>query len=187
MITLFYNPDSIKAVARVSNLSQGFPLDKPMTLRLWRKLLAGEHSPIRELRLQILITDIPYYAAMHIRTHQVALDIIDHPQHPQDWQCVVRSQRPDGYNPVDYDRREARQDAPVSMLISCNPQSLIDVSRKRLCGKADEVTRSIWQEVKNTIALHNDVFVMAIALYMLPDCDYRGGKCHQGGCAPKGK
>jgi len=63
-------------------------------------------------------------------------------------------------------------------MLDMNPQSLINVSRKRLCQKADPVTRRIWEAVREAIAVHKDPYIAAIAQVMVPDCEYRG-RCNE--------
>ena len=80
---------------------------------------------------------------------------------------------------MDYDRRAARQDSPVTHLMVLNPQALIDISQVRLCNKADPVTRGVWQRIVHEIYDHPDPYVRAIANVMMPRCIYRGGVCHE--------
>jgi hypothetical protein len=177
-VEVFVPQDAMRWVARASNMTQGFPLDRPVNMKVWRLMLAGEHSPIREMKVHLVIGSVPYWAANHLRTHLVAMDVYDAvqmpPLHTRDWQCFVRSQRPDSYNPVEYDRDTAPQGAPVNMVISTNPNGLIVVSRKRLCRQAHSVTREIWEEVHQAIKGSDDQYVAAVGDYMMPDCEYRG-------------
>jgi hypothetical protein len=121
---------------------------------------------IRVFILSIEMRSIPYYVSVHLVRHKVG---IEH---------FVGSQRPTSMNPVGYDRRQAAQDALVDHTMILNPQVLINISRKRLCNKADVVTQNIWRQVRDAIAGHDNLFVAAIAEVMLPDCLYRGN-CHE--------
>jgi len=163
---------NVQECARVARLTQGLKGDN-VSLETWRKWLWAEHAMIRVFILAIEMHNIPYYASVHLVRHKIG---VEH---------FVRSQRPTAMNPVDYDRRKAPQDALVNHTMILNPQALINISRKRLCNKADVITQSIWRQVYQTIAEHDDPFVAAIATVMMPDCEYRGGVCHE--IAPCGK
>ena len=72
-----------------------------------RKILAAEHSPIRELWFGIRMT-VPYYISVHYCRHSIG---VTH---------YVQSQRNDRQD--NYDRNAARQDAMVSHIMSLNAQ-----------------------------------------------------------------
>jgi len=156
----------VRECARVARLTQGMEGDS-ISLSTWRKWLRAEHSMIRVFILAVEIRNMPYYVSVHLVRHKIG---VEH---------FVRSQRPTSMNPVGYDRREAPQGALVDHTMVLNPQALINISRKRLCNKTDVVTQNIWRQVHQTIARHNNPFVAMIATVMLPDCEYRGGTCHE--------
>ncbi len=60
-----------------------------------------------------------------------------------------------------------------------NAQALINISQVRLCGKADEITREIWQQVTWKIRASDNPYIKAIGTVMMPRCAYRGGICHE--------
>ena len=151
--------------ARVARLTQGLKVGI-LSLSTWRKWLRAEHSMIRVFILAIEMRDIPYFASVHFVRHKIG---VEH---------FVRSQRSTAMNPVDYDRHRASQDALVDHTMVLNPQALINISRKRLCNKADPITQAVWWQVRRTIAEHNDPFVAVIAEFMWPDCLYRG-RCQE--------
>lgn len=134
---------------------------------VWEKWLHAEHSPIRVMQLRINMLDIPYYIAMHFVRHTEGV------------LPFVRSQRSSSPNPVDYDRRDASQSTTVDYCPVLNPQSLINISRRRMCTKADEETRKIWFQVRNEIERYPDPYVSIISRVMVPDCIYRGWVCHE--------
>lgn len=154
----------VRECARVARFTQGIK-DNWLSLVTWRKWLRAEHSMIRVFILAVEMRDIPYFASVHLTRHKIG---VEH---------FVRSQRPTAMNPVDYDRRRAPQDTLVDHTMILNPQALINISRKRLCNKADPVTRNIWQQVQKAIAVHDNPYIAAIAIMMMPDCLYRGGCC----------
>lgn len=98
-----------------------------------KKILKSEHSPIRTLMFTIQMTDIPYCNSVHFVRHKYG---VEH---------YVMSQRK---NP---DRGAERQDAPVTHIMDINAQELIFIARKRLCYKADKVTRDIMEDIRVAI------------------------------------
>ncbi len=121
-----------------------------------RKILNAEHSPIRTLMYTIAMWQIPYFVSVHLVRHKFG---VEH---------YVKSQRS---NP---DRGTERQDALVNHVMDLNVQSLINISRKRLCFKADPVTRSVMELIKQKI---EDVDPLT-ASFLEPECVYRRG-CHE--------
>ena len=131
----------------------GEPSDK------WkRRIVMSEHSPIRQLSIKGKWTNLPYWVSVHICRHW--LGIIH-------WVGTQRSDR------TGIDRRSKEQDAPVTHEIEANIQSLINISRKRLCFCASPETRKAWQMVKDGISEVEP----AIASSMVKECVYRNGLC----------
>ena len=123
-----------------------------------RKILAAEHSPIRELWFGIRMT-IPYYISVHFTRHGT---FANH---------YVQSQRNDRQD--NYDRNAARQDAMVSHIMSVNAQELIYMAHKRLCVQADPVTRKVMGMIVEEVLKTNPEFKE----FLVPLCEYRNGKC----------
>jgi len=155
------------AVANDARLTQGLEEGKPLNLMLWREMLHAEHTPIRSLEFEITFIDIPYWVTAHLDRHHVGV------------QPFQRTQRSDAMNPVSYDRRKAPQDAPVTFRMVCNTQALINISRKRLCRLAAHETQDAWSLVYYWFLNNPDLYLTEIALVMYPDCQYRGGYCHE--------
>ena len=127
----------------------------------WReKILMAEHSPIRTLMWTIRLKGVPYWVAMHLVRHKAWVE----------W--YVQSQRNDRQS--NYDRTKAPQDAPVMVTFEANAQALINISRRRLCYKAADETRQLWQAVCNAVIRENPEMLRVLA----PDCVYRG-KCRE--------
>ena len=122
-----------------------------------RKILAAEHSPVRTLMYTIVLRDIPYYTSVHLVRHKFG---IEH---------FVRSQR------VNPERGAERQDAPVIHVMDMNFQALVNMSRKRLCYKADATTRSIMQLIVEELRKVDPIS----ASFCVPECIYRGKVCHE--------
>ena len=124
-----------------------------------KKILYARHSPIRYLRFSFYL-EIPYYVSVHLARHVHA-------------QPYIRSQRNDRQN--EYDRNAARQDAEISMIWDLNAEEFMVVANKRLCMKADPVTRKVVAEMCETV---KDI-CQEIYLFLLPACTYNGGACHE--------
>lgn len=128
----------------------------------WKnKLIKSEHSPLRTLMYTVEM-EIPYYVAMHLVRHKFGVE----------W--YVRSQRNDRQS--DYDRRAARQDMPVTVIMDANLQAIINISRRRLCNKADPETREVWQEVCKLI-MDSDPDLWALDYMLAPPCAH--GECNE--------
>ena len=132
--------------------------DAKVPSEAWKKkILAAEHSPVRTLMYTIVMHDIPYYASVHLVRHKYG---VEH---------YVRSQR------VNPDRAAERQDAPVTHVMDMNFQALVNMSRKRLCYKADPTTRAIMQEIVSELRKVDPIS----ASFCVPECIYRGNVCHE--------
>ena len=121
-----------------------------------RQILKAEHSPIRALLFMIEMESIPYYVSVHFSRHKNG---VEH---------FVSTQRTDrtGVN-----RDEKRQDALVNHTMLINAQALINISRKRLCHKADKKTVEIWEQVVRELRLVDYV----VSDYCVKECIYRKG------------
>lgn len=122
------------------------------------KLLAAEHSPLRELWFGIKLT-IPYFVSVHICRHHIGCN------------HYVQSQRNDRQS--NYDRTKAPQDAEVSHILSINAQELVFMSHKRLCRQSAPETRKLMEMIKEAVCEVNPEF----ADFLVPLCEYRNGLC----------
>ena len=122
----------------------------------WKKsLLLAEHSPLRSVQLLIEVRGVPSYVQNHLVRHKVGVEFF------------VHSARPDrGGKP----REEQRKTDPCNMLMSANPQALINIARKRLCSRAEAITRSFIKSIKDDIR----EIEPELAAVMVPECIYRG-------------
>lgn len=105
-----------------------------------RNLLLAEHSPLRHSLITVDIEDVPFYVMGHLVRHSVGVT------------PYVSTSREDRTN---ISRSERSQTDLVSMRIDMNIQSLINISRKRLCNQADKQTQIIWLEVVKEIAKYD--------------------------------
>lgn len=125
-----------------------------------RRILIAEHSPIRDIFIRWKWENIPYWVAMHWKTHH--------------WESKVRTQRSDR---TGVDRKKLPQDVPVTFVGEANPQHLIDTWRKRLCYQASPETREYAEDFK--IALHK--VEPEISDVLIPNCIFRCG-CSEMNC-----
>lgn len=120
-----------------------------------RKLIYSEHSPIRRITFYWRWCDLKYWVSTHFVRHKIG---IDH---------FVSTQRSDrkGVN-----RDEIGQGAFVKHACDANAQTLINMSRKRLCNGSSPETREAWVEVKKKVAVTEPELAGA----MVKECVYRG-------------
>ena len=103
------------------------------------KVLLQEHSPIRAVEYIINFERIRQWVTTHFVRHWLGFI------------PFVHSQREDKRE-LDVPRDELPQGAENDMDVLVNAQSLINVSKKRLCHKASPETRHAWEMVVNSIA-----------------------------------
>ena len=111
--------------------------------REWkRKLLLAEHSPARHSLITIDIVDIPFAMMGHLVRHHVGVT------------PYVTTSRADRTEITD--RSERSQMDLVSMRLDLNIQSLVNISRKRLCQQADQETIEIWNMVLEAVREYDE-------------------------------
>lgn len=130
------------------------PLGKEPSAEFKRRILMAEHSPIRDITVKFRWRNIPYWVAMHWKTHH--------------WESRVNSQRNDRQK--EYDRTKAPQDVPVDFIGDANVQNLIDTWRKRLCRQASPETRAYAEDFKEALREQEP----EAASVLVPNCVYRG-------------
>ena len=127
-----------------------------------RSILVSEHDPIRDIEIKFRWKNIPYWIAMHWKTHI--------------WRSRTNTQRNDRQG--EYDRNKAPQDSPVDFIGDPNVQHLIDTMRKRLCMMASKETRDYAKDLKETLRAVEP----EISDVLVPNCVYRCGCPENGGC-----
>lgn len=127
-----------------------------------RAILISEHDPIRDIEIKFRWRDIPYWIAMHWKTHI--------------WRSRTNTQRNDRQEA--YDRNKAPQDAPVDFIGDPNVQHLIDTMRKRLCFMAAKETREYAKDLKEALREVEP----EISDVLVPNCVYRCGCPENGEC-----
>jgi hypothetical protein len=122
-----------------------------------KQMVIAEHSPLRALMFYIDMYDIPYYVAMHFRTHK----LVHLP--------LVTTSRPD----IDGNmkpREEQLKAELVNMRLMIDAQEIIAISRVRLCNRAEKETNSIWNAVIEELRKIEPILADAC----VPNCIYRG-------------
>lgn len=128
----------------------------------WKhKMLVARHSPIRELKIQFLLEDIPYWLSTEFSRHH------------EGCQPYIKSQRNDRQK--SYDRNAARQDAPVSMIWTFNAEGFMTVCNKRLCRLATKEAQVVVAEMARQLEEMCPEFVGVL----VPMCYQQGHKCHE--------
>lgn len=134
--------------------------DKEPSTEWKRKLLLCEHSPIRRGIISWKWEEIPYAMSTHFARHHAGCE------------KFIGTERSDR---TGIPREERNQMNPVPMEMDANIQSIINISKKRLCTCADITTRQYWQSVIDAIEQYDK----DVAWACVPEGIYRGG-CPEG-------
>lgn len=121
-----------------------------------KKIIKAEHSPLRCLMFNIDFYDIPNYVSVHLVRHIHA-------------QPFVSTSRPD-IDGKQIPREKQKKIDPVNMRLFLNAQEIINISKVRLCNKAEFKTRSIWNKVIEELRKIEPELANAC----VPTCFYRG-------------
>ena len=132
------------------------PLDKEPSVEFKKKIIKAEHSPLRCLMFNIDFYDIPNYTMVHLVRHVHA-------------QPFVSTSRPD-IDGKQIPREEQKKIDPVNMRLFLNAQEIINISKVRLCNKAESETRKIWRQVIEELRKIEPELANACR----PSCFYRG-------------
>ncbi len=132
------------------------PIDKEPSTKFKKKIIKAEHSPLRCLIFNIDLYDIPYFVSVHLCRHVHA-------------QPFVSTSRPDidGSQPP---REYQKKTDLVNMRLFVNAEEILNISRKRLCTRAEKETRNVWFEVVNCLRQIDPELANACR----PQCFYRG-------------
>ena len=144
----------------------------------WRKMvIMAEHSPIKLVEYLISFKDLRQWVGVHLLRHEHMLPFI-HSQRVDRREDIdsltekvmsiieedVKSD--ESFNKRDY----LFQGEPNDQDFVVNAQTLINISRKRLCHCASKETREAWAAVKEAIKEFDPI----MASFMVPNCIYRG-------------
>lgn len=155
------------AVKERALVTAGLKVKNPPDMAWKKSILEARHSPIRRLRFAFFFEEIPYWVAMHLRTH-----VHDCPN-GDEFAPYIKSQRNDRQDK--YERGKAPQDQPVNMIIDMSGEQLMNLANKRLCAQASAETQAVvWQMCQQVIC-----FCPEFEDFLVPMCDYHGGVCHE--------
>lgn len=117
-----------------------------------------EHSPIRSQMFVIKMEGIPSFVSVHLVRHKIG---VEH---------FVQTMREDrGAEEV------ANRNTPVNHTMILNAQTLINMAKKRLCYKASKATRDVFNLIIDAVFVVDE----ELPKYLVPECIYRGGYCHE--------
>lgn len=150
-------PDWIRVVNAARRTVGKEPIDHEPSTKFKKKILLAEHSPIRLLEYDFTWDDIKQWVTAHMVRHHEGCEKFVHTQRGdrRAWE-VPRDELPQGLlNDMD---------------MTCNAQSFINISRKRLCQCASKETREAWKMVIDYLKEVDPV----LAEKCVPECIYRG-------------
>ena len=155
------------------------PIDHEPSDKFKRQILLAEHSPIRLLEYDFTIEDIRQWVTVHLVRHHVGCEKFVHTQRQDinpDIEVITKrlmeiikeeGLEREGWRERDY----LQQGESNDMDMTCNAQSFMSISRKRLCyGCASPETRQAWQVVINALKEVDPI----LAEKCVPECVYRG-------------
>lgn len=145
-------------VLNAARFTQRLPLKSGEPSVKWKKkIIKAEHSPLRCLMFNIDFYDIPNYVSVHFVRHHIGV------------QPFVSTSRPD-IDGKQIPREEQKKTDPVNMRLFINAQEIINISRQRLCNKAEDETRKIWRQVIEELRKTEPELANAC----IPNCIYHG-------------
>lgn len=129
-----------------------------------KKMLLAEHSVLRHSFISIKIENVPFYVMGHLVRHNIGVT------------PYVQTSRSDR---TGVDRSQKSQTDLISMRLDLNVQSLINISRKRLCNQASSETKKVWEKVIEEVSKYDK----NVAWACVKEGIYKGG-CSEGfsGC-----
>lgn len=159
------------------------PLNKEPSSEWKKKVLMAEHSPIKLVEYRISFADLRQWVGVHLIRHEHQIPMI-HSQRVdrRDLEAMVEEVMKiisdDVKNDPSFNKRDYLFQGEVNdQDFYVNAQTLINISRKRLCACASPETRYAWTLVKNAIA---DIDP-EMAAVMVRNCVYRG-RCPELSC-----
>ena len=172
-------PDWIRVVNAARRTWGKKPIDHEPSDKFKRKILLAEHSPIRLLEYDFTIENIRQWVSTHLVRHSVGCEKFVHTQR-QDIneqienisKRIIDILREEGLLREGWRERDYLfQGEPNDMDMTCNAQSFINISRKRLCiGCASPETRLAWEIVIEKLKEIDPI----LAEKCVPECMYRG-------------
>lgn len=154
------------------------PINHEPSDKFKRKILLAEHSPIRLLEYDFTIENIRQWVTVHLVRHHEGCEKFVHTQRQdinEEIENIVAKVievlsdagiTNNGWRERDY----LFQGQCNDMDMTCNAQSFINISRKRLCSCASKETREAWKQVIKYLREVDPV----LADKCVPECLYRG-------------
>lgn len=143
------------------DLACSYTAGKDIEVKSMKRMYESEHSPTRTQLFVIEMQGIPTFVSVHLVRHKVG---VEH---------YVKSNRSDRGGD-----EQANRLSPVNHMMLINAQGLINMARRRLCGKASKETQEVMQEIWYGVnAVDPD-----LSACMVPDCEYRKGCYEFGSC-----
>lgn len=152
-------PDWVRVVNAARRTVGKAPITKEPSENFKYKVLLAEHSPIRLLEYDFTWEDIRQWITAHFVRHHEGCEKFVHTQRTD------RNEKLKGLN-----RDKLPQGLLNDMDMTCNAQSFINISRKRLCSCASTETRNAWKLVIKYLKEIDP----ALASKCVPECIYRG-------------
>ena len=121
-----------------------------------KKIIKSEHSPLRCLMFNIDLYDIPRYVSDHLVRHVHAQPFVSTGRSD-----VLKENLP---------RDEQKMTDLYNTRLFLNAQEIINISKVRLCNKAEFKTRNIWKQVVEELRKIEPELANAC----VPNCFYRG-------------
>ena len=121
-----------------------------------KKIIKSEHSPLRCLMFNINLYDIPRYVSDHLVRHVHAQPFVSTGRSD-----VLKENLP---------RDEQKMTDLYNTRLFLNAQEIINISKVRLCNKAESKTREIWRQVVEELRKIEPELANAC----VPSCFYRG-------------
>lgn len=121
-----------------------------------KKIIKAEHSPLRCLMFNINLYDIPRYVSDHLVRHVHAQPFVSTGRSD-----VLKENLP---------RDEQKMTDLYNTRLFLNAQEIINISKVRLCSKAESKTREIWRQVVEELRKTEPELANAC----VPSCIYRG-------------
>ena len=139
--------------------------------------LMAEHSPIKVVQWCIDIDDLMQWVGVHLLRHPFLLPFISSQRSDKtsDKEAVLSLIRKEIIESPEFNEENWRnyrlQGSENNHSFVVNAQTLINMSKKRLCSCSSKETRAVWTAVKAYIAEQDP----EMAAVMVPTCVYRGG------------
>lgn len=152
-------PDWKRVVNAARRTAGKKPIKKEPSSLFKKKILLAEHSPIRLLEYDFTWEDIQQWVTTHLVRHHEGCEKFVHTQRTD------RNEQLKGLK-----RDELPQGLLNDMDMTCNAQSFINISRKRLCKCASKETREAWEAVIEYLKEIDP----ELASVCVPECIYRG-------------